>query len=60
MILGLRKIKGVSNNEFKRRFNKDIKDVFDVSKLEYKGDYYFIGRNNIYISNYILEDFIDI
>lgn len=60
MILGLRKIKGVSNNEFKRRFNKDIKDVFDVSKLEYKGDYYFIGRNNIYISNCILEDFIDI
>ena len=60
MILGLRKIKGVSNNEFKKRYNKNIKDVFDVSKLEYKGDYYFIGRNNIYISNCILEDFIDI
>lgn len=60
MILGLRKMKGVSNKVFNDRYNTNIEDVFDVSKLEKKGDYYYIGRENIYISNYILEDFIDI
>ena len=60
MILGLRKIKGVSKSEFKRRYNKEIKEVFDVGKLEEKGDYYYIRKDNIYISNYILEDFINI
>ena len=60
MILGLRKIKGVSKSEFKRRYNKEIKEVFDVGKLEEKGDYYYIRKDNIYISNYILEDFINV
>ncbi|MGN0993185.1 MAG: radical SAM family heme chaperone HemW [Bacilli bacterium] len=60
MILGLRKIKGVSKQEFFKRYNKKIEDVFDVSKLEENKDYYFIKKDNMYISNYILEDFINI
>lgn len=60
MILGLRKIKGVSKQEFFKRYNKKIEDVFDVSKLEESKDYYFIKKDNMYISNYILEDFINI
>lgn len=60
MILGLRKIEGVSKQEFYKRYNKKIEDVFDVSKLEESKDYYFIKKDNMYISNYILEDFINI
>ena len=60
MILGLRKTKGVSEKEFKEKYNLDIKDVFNTNKLEYKNGYYFINENNLYISNYILQDFIDI
>ena len=60
MILGLRKIEGVSNKDFKTKYNKDIKDVFNVNKLEKKDGYYFINENNLYISNYILQDFINI
>ena len=55
MILGLRKTKGVSNIEFKTRYNKNIKDIFDTRKLENTGDCYFINENNLYISNYILQ-----
>lgn len=60
MILGLRKIKGVSNTDFKSRYNKDIKDIFNISKLEEREGYYFINENNLYISNHILQDFIEI
>ena len=60
MILGLRKIKGVSNTDFKERYNKNIEDVFNTEKLDKNDDTYYINENNLYISNYILEDFIDI
>ena len=60
MILGLRKIEGVSKQEFYKRYNKKIEDVFNVSKLEENKDYYFIKKDNMYVSNYILEDFINI
>ena len=60
MILGLRKLEGVSKQEFYKRYNKKIEDVFDVSKLEENKDYYFIKKDNMFISNYILEDFIDV
>ena len=60
MILGLRKIEGVSKQEFYKRYNKKIEDVFNVSKLEESKDYYFIKKDNMYVSNYILEDFINI
>ena len=60
MILGLRKICGVSKSVFKYRYGYEIKDIFDISKLEEEGDYYKLRKEDIYISNYILEDFIDI
>ena len=60
MILGLRKIKGVSNKEFKNRYGKDITDVFDIKNLCFSNDYYYISEDKLYISNYILKDFIDI
>lgn len=60
MILGLRKLNGVSNKEFNKRYNKDIKDVFNIKNLTKKNDSYYIKESNLYISNYILQDFIDI
>lgn len=60
MILGLRKIKGVSNTDFKNKYNRNIKDVFSIDKLKYKNDYYYINEGDLYISNYILQDFINI
>lgn len=64
MILGLRKIKGVSISEFYNKFNKDIKEVFDVDNLIKEGllnideDYIYIPEDKIYISNSILVNFI--
>ena len=60
MILGLRKIKGVSEIEFKKRYNREIKNIFNTNKLEHKDGYYYINENNLYISNYILKDFINV
>lgn len=59
MILGLRKLSGVSDKEFYKKYHHHIKDIFNTKKLEYNNDYYYINENNLYISNYILEDFID-
>lgn len=60
MILGLRKLKGVSNKDFNKRYNKNINDVFNTRKLTTKNDSYYIDESNLFISNYILQDFIDI
>ena len=60
MILGLRKIEGVSISKFKSKYNKNIEDVFNVNKLKKKGDYYYIPSSNLFVSNNILVDFIDI
>lgn len=60
MILGLRKLKGVSEKEFYKRYNVHIKEVFKTNKLNKKDNYYYIDEENIYISNSILEDFINI
>ena len=64
MILGLRKIEGVNKKTFLNKFNKDIKQVFDIERLIDEGllkeneEYIFIPENNIYISNSILVNFI--
>ena len=60
MILGLRKTKGVSISEFKKRYNKEIEDVFDTKNLQREKDNYFIRKDDLYISNYILKDFISL
>ena len=59
MILGLRKIKGISNIDFKRRYNCNIEDIFNVNKLLKEKDRYYIKEDDLFISNYILQDFID-
>lgn len=64
MILGLRKLKGVSITNFKNKYNKEIKEVFDIDKLlkERKliieDDYIKINPKYIYVSNEILINFI--
>lgn len=62
-ILGLRKLKGVSINEFKQRYNEDI-NIFNIDKLIKEGkliikdDYIYINKEYIYLSNDILINFI--
>lgn len=58
MILGLRKIEGVSALSFFEKYNEKLEDVFDVSKLGKKDEFYFIKEENIFIENTILIDFI--
>lgn len=60
MILGLRKIKGVSKSKFYKKFHKQISDVFDVSKLRENKTNYYISKKYLYVENSILVDFIDI
>ena len=64
MILGLRKLKGVNINNFKEKYNIDLKEAFDIedlinsNKLIIENDYIFINPNYIYLSNEILINFI--
>lgn len=64
MILGLRKLKGVSLDTFKEKYHKDIKEVFNIDKLLeerkliIKDGYIFINPEYIYLSNDILINFI--
>lgn len=61
VILGLRKLKGISISKFKEKYDKDIKEVFkieqaiELSYLEQKGDYLFIPEDKIYIMNEIIN-----
>ena len=61
-ILGLRKLKGVSISEFKKRYNEDInfniEKFVSEGKLIIKDDYIFINEEYIYLSNEILINFI--
>ncbi len=64
MILGLRKIDGISIKRFKELFNKDIYEVYDIKYLlnkEYlilKDDNLYINPKYLYVSNSILEYFV--
>ena len=64
MILGLRKLKGVSMSLFKEKYGKSVEEVFDINKLINNnmliksGDYIKINEKYIYISNDILISFI--
>ncbi len=60
MILGLRKINGVSRKRFFSKYHKNIEDVFNVSKLNCSNKNYYISKKYLYVSNAILKDFIDI
>lgn len=65
-ILGFRKIKGINKEEFKKKYNIDIKDIEIVKKLlennkllENK-ECVYINPDYIYVSNDILIEFIGI
>lgn len=65
-ILGLRKINGINKNDFKNKYNIDIKSIEIVNKLlecnkllEDKKNIY-INPDYIYVSNEILVNFIDL
>ena len=61
VILGLRKLKGISISKFKEKYDKYIIEVFNINKaielyyLEQKGDYLFIPEDKIYIMNEIIN-----
>ena len=64
MILGLRKIKGISKNKFYERYNSNIEDIFEINKLIEEGkliddgNNIYIDSNYLYLSNDILINFI--
>ena len=66
IFMGLRMIEGISINEFKKRFNKDINEVFrDVIENNIKkellisdSERLFLSEKGIEISNYVMSDFI--
>lgn len=65
MILGLRKIKGVSTKDFINKYSIAIDEVFNIKDLiakEYlihNNDYLYINPKYIFLSNEILINFID-
>lgn len=64
MILGLRKIKGVSISKFYNKYKKDIREVFDIDDLINNkiliidNDNIYIDSKYIYLSNQVLIRFI--
>lgn len=66
MILGLRKIKGISKQDFYRRYHINVNEVFNIDELlekgllEEKDGFIFIPLDKLYLSNSILVNFIKI
>lgn len=64
MILGLRKLEGVSKRDFFKRYHKSIKEVYDINlllkdnKLIETDTHLYINPSFIYTSNEILINFI--
>ena len=64
MILGLRKLSGVSEKVFFSKYHKKIEDVFDIiellrdNKVILENDFLRINKNYLYLSNEILINFI--
>ena len=64
LILGLRKIKGIDIIEFKKIYNKDILDLYNIkelikdNKLILKNNYLYINPDYFYLSNEILVNFM--
>ena len=65
MILGLRKVSGVSISHFKKKFNKDIYSVFPIIRdlinqqlLVNINDNIYIPKSKLYLSNTILVHFV--
>ena len=47
-----------TNKNFYKKYNINIKDVFDVSKLNENKYYFYIPKKYLFVENYILCDFI--
>ena len=64
VILGLRKVKGISKDKFLSKYGKQIEDEFDIINLvdkqliEDKDGYIRIPKDKLYIENSILVNFI--
>ena len=66
VFMGLRMIEGIKINEFKKRFNKDIYEVYgDVIEKNIKkellicnSEKLFLSSRGMEISNYVMSDFI--
>jgi len=64
LILGFRKIKGINITEFKKKYNKNILDLYNIKELidkkmlEIKDDYIYISEEYLYLSNEILVNFV--
>ena len=65
-ILGLRKVTGISKKEFKTKYNKEICDIIVVKKLVENGklidngEYVYILKDLLYVSNFILVEFLGV
>ena len=66
MFLGLRKMEGVSEGEFEHRFHRTIDEVYggipdqlmQKGLLQYCGGRYFLTKEGISLSNYVMSEFI--
>lgn len=66
MILRLRLIKGVSKNEFKNRFSKDLSEVYgkeierfkNLELLQESGDSIFLTKRGLDLANQVMQAFI--
>ena len=45
---------------FYHKYGKNIDDVFNVKNLSFNKNNYYIPEKYLYVSNSILEDFVDI
>lgn len=66
VILALRRIKGISLSSFYQKYNVDLFDKFDIidlvdkNILMVKDDYLYINSAYLYVSNSILERFLEV
>lgn len=64
LILGFRKTKGININDFFKKYNKNIIDLYNIkdlineNKLVLKDEYIFINEEYLYVENEILSNFV--
>lgn len=64
LILGFRKLKGINIDNFNKKYNIDIMNLYNIKDLvnkkilEIKDNYIFISDKYLYVSNEILVNFI--
>lgn len=64
LILGFRKIKGINKKDFYKKYNVDIKSLYNIKELISEGllieenENIYISYDKIYVENSILENFV--